>query len=205
MSWQSEKAISKRVKYDPQLLLKYTFDFKLEDTLHTPNIINICRVKVKKTGGAVLAHYYAQIYLANNFNFEFHPGSQPKTFQHINDQKQHILVSTLVLCEECCRQKLEEYIDGENNFNIALQNCETILCKRKSVQSVLGLVLFVVLLINIVEFKFFNLIYIAFLIFLLYVINNYMLCEPNIEYCKHYKTTKKKNGQIKLEHSGKHD
>lgn len=191
----------KRVKYDSQLLLKYVFDYKLESTDDKPNIINICRVKVNKIGGTALAHYYAQIYLANGFNFEFHPGSQPKTFQFINDHKDYLLFKTMIMCEECCRKELENYIDGENRFNIAFKNCETILCKRKSVQSVLGTVLLIVLLINIIDFSLLNLIIIAFLVFLLYFVNNHMLTEPHIDYCKHYI----KNGQVALEHGRKHD
>lgn len=197
----SQEGNSKRVKYDSQLLLKYTFDFKTDDTHNIPNIINICRVKVKKTGGAILAHYYAQIYLSNNFNFEFHPGSQPKTFQNINDNKEFILYKSLIMCESCCKKEIEKYVIGENNFNIAFQNCETILCKRKSVQSVIGTVLLLILLINIISFSIINLIFIAFLIFLLFFINNYMLIEPCVEYCKHYV----RDGQVKLEHNSKHD
>nr|QNN89457.1 ORF87 [Pieris brassicae granulovirus] len=56
-----------------------------------------------------------------------------------------------MLCEECCRKELESYVSGENNFNIAFKNCESILCKRKSVQSVLGVVLLIILLINIID------------------------------------------------------
>ena len=183
----SQNGNGKRVKYDSQLLLKYAFDYKPEDTTGLPNVINICRVKVRKTGGAVLAHYYSQIYLANNFNFEFHPGSQPKTFQSISDDKDFLLYQTLILCEECCRRKLEEYVEGENNFNIAFRNCETILCKRESVQSVVGGVLLLVLLINIIQFSLFNIICIAFLLFLLYLINNHLTVEPRVEYCIHFR------------------
>ncbi|AAM70294.1 hypothetical protein [Phthorimaea operculella granulovirus] len=191
----------KRVKYDSQLLLKYVFDFKTESTDGAPNIINICRVKVRKTGGAVLAHYYAQIYLANNYNFEFHPGSQPNTFQYINDDKDFTLWKTLILCEKCCRRELESYIKGENSFNIAYQNCETILCKRNSVQSVIGTVLLAVLVINIIHFTTINLIFIAFLVFLLYFVNNNLLIEPSVFYCKHYEY----GGQPFLGHGGQHD
>ncbi|QOD40056.1 Maph93 [Matsumuraeses phaseoli granulovirus] len=202
----SQEGQNKRLKYDHQLLLKYALDFKTEDTTKMPNIINICRVKVRKTGGAVLAHYYAQVYLANNFNFEFHPGSQPKTFQTINDDKDYLIHKSLIMCEKCCRDTMEEYVNGENNFNIAFQNCETILCKRKSVQSVLGAVLLMVLLINIIQFTVINLIFIAFLVFLLYFVNNYMLTEPRVEYCKHYILLyNNKNGQITMEHRGQHD
>ncbi|AEB00376.1 hypothetical protein [Clostera anachoreta granulovirus] len=177
---------NQRVKYDSQLLLKYVFDFKTVDTDKTPNIINICRVKVRKTGGAVLAHYYAQVYTSNGFNFEFHPGSQPKTFQHINDDKDYLLYKSRVLCEACCRRELEEYVEGENNFNIVFQNCETILCKRNSVQAVLGAVLLLVLIINVVNFSPVNLIVVFMLLFLLFIMNNYMLTAPRVEYCEHY-------------------
>nr|UYX49723.1 unknown [Darna trima granulovirus] len=195
------KKNSQRVKYDSQLLLKYAFDYKTNDVIGIPNIINVCRVKVKKTGGAMLAHYYAQIYLANGFNFEFHPGSQPRTFQNINDYKDYILYKSIIMCEECCKKEIEKYVDGENGFNIAFQNCETILCKRKSVQSVIGTVLLIVLLLNIINFTIINVIFIAFLIFLLYFVNNYMLIEPHVEYCKHYI----KNGQVELVDRGSND
>ncbi|AKN80779.1 hypothetical protein [Diatraea saccharalis granulovirus] len=187
---------NKRIKYDSQLLLKYVFDY--DNKKGGPNIINICRVRVRKVGGAVLAHYYAQIYLDGGYNFEFHPGSQPKSFQNINDKKDYVIIKSLILCEECCRKELEEYLLGENEFNIAFQNCESILCKRKSVQSVVGATLFIVLLINIAHFTIINIFLIAFLVFLLYVVNNHLLMEPRIEYCKHY-------GHSKMEHCGQYD
>ncbi|AIS92094.1 hypothetical protein [Erinnyis ello granulovirus] len=191
----SQKGNKSRVKYDSELLLKYVFDYKLEDTTNAPNIINVCRVKVKKFGGAALAHYYAQIYLANNFNFEFHPGSQPKTFQNINDTLENVPYMSYVLCEKCCRKKIESYVRGENNFNIAFQNCETILCDRKSVQTVVSSVLLVVLLINILHFSLLNLVFIAFLVYLLFLINNYIIKEPTVQYCEHYI----RDGDVKLE------
>lgn len=178
----------KRVKFDSQLLLKYAFDYKVRDTTGVPNVITVRRVKVRKTGGAVLAHYYATVHLANDFSFEFHPGSQPKTFQNVDPDKKHVLYKTLVLCEPCCRRELESYIDGENGFNIAFQNCESILCKRKSVQTVLGSALLAVLLINILEFSSLNLLMIVFLLFMLYFVNNHMISEPRIEYCDHFAT-----------------
>ncbi|AER41524.1 hypothetical protein [Epinotia aporema granulovirus] len=186
MSSQDGLVNNKRVKYDSQLLLKYIFDFKTKDVSDTPNIIQICRVKVRKTCGTVLAHYYAKVYLANGFMFEFHPGSQPKTFQSVDETKHYVLYKTLILCEECCRKELDGYVEGENRFNIAFRNCESILCNRSSVQSVIGGVLLIVLLINIVEFSVINLFYIAFLICLLYLINNHLLHDPNIHYCPHY-------------------
>lgn len=176
-----------KVKYDSKLLLKYAFDYKTRSEDGEPHIINLCRVKVKKTGGAVLAHYYAQVYLANGFNFEFHPGSQPRTFQPVDPNKRHMLYKSLVLCERCCRKELERFVEGENSFNIALRNCETILCKRNSVQTVIGAALLVVLLINILKFEAMNLIFVAFLVFLLYFVNNHQLTEPYVEYCRHFK------------------
>ncbi|AAG27384.1 PxORF86 peptide [Plutella xylostella granulovirus] len=185
MSVNNERLSVKKVKYDAQLLLKYVYDFKLKSTDNKPNIVKICRVKVKKTGGAVLAHYYAKLYLSNDFTFEFHPGSQPKTFQNINDGIDHTLFEIRILCDECCKKELTEYVEGENNFNIAFQNCETILCKRKSVQTVIGCVLLTVLIINIIKYDVLNMILIIFLLFLLYTVNNYMLKNPSVYYCEH--------------------
>ncbi|AAP85724.1 ORF_87 [Adoxophyes orana granulovirus] len=177
---------NKRIKYDSQLFLKYIFDYKQYDTTDVPNIINICRVQVRKKGGALLAHYYAQVYLANGYSFEFHPGSQPKTFQNVNDNKNYIMCKSVLLCEKCCRKELTNFIDGENNFNIAFQNCETILCKRKSVQTVLGSTLLAILIINIIKFSAVNIIFIIFLVLLMYMVNNFLLNTPNVYYCEHY-------------------
>jgi Baculoviridae AC81 len=174
----------KRVKFDSELLIKYIFDFKSEPTHNKPNVIKICRVKVQKAGGAVLAHFFAKIYLSNGFQFEFHPGSQPKTFQNIQDAD-HSPFQVLILCDECCKQELTLYVEGENSFNIAFNNCEEILCKRKSVQTVLGAVLLAVLVINIVNFNTLNLIVIIFLLLILYLSNNYMLTHPFLLYCPH--------------------
>ncbi|AQQ80377.1 ORF110 [Betabaculovirus altermyunipunctae] len=176
--------VNNRVKFDPQLLLKYAFDFRIDNEDVGPNIIKICKVKVKRTGGTVLAHFYAKIYLSNKFEFEFHPGSQPKTFQTMNSSDGTV-VKVLVLCDACCKRELTDYVDGENGFNIAFRNCESILCKRKSVQTVIGVALVVLLLSNIINFKIFHMVLIAFLIALLYLTNNFMLHQPIVEACQH--------------------
>ncbi|ABQ52037.1 hypothetical protein SlGVgp094 [Spodoptera litura granulovirus] len=173
-----------RVKFDSELLLKYVYDFKMNDSKE-PNIIKVCKVKVKRSCGAILAHYYAKVYVSNNFAFEFHPGSQPKTFQNI-DSTDGTPIKVLIMCDECCKKELASYIEGENRFNIAFQNCETILCKRKSVQTVLGIAIVVVLLSNMINFEFFFIVLISFLIVLMYFINNYMIKQPTVEMCPHY-------------------
>jgi hypothetical protein len=179
---------SSKVKFDAELLLRYVFDAPSSDMA---NVIKICRVNVKKTGGAVLSHYYAQLFLSNNFMFEFHPGSQPKTFQTIDYEREFLPHKTLVLCDDCCKQELRRYIDGENRFNIAFHNCEAILCNRKSVQTTLTTILLFVLIANIIQFNYVNLLLIVFILFLLYIGNNYLLMEPKVEYCKHYEVRKK--------------
>lgn len=174
-----------RVKFDAQLLLKYVFDFRIHNKDVGPNIIKICKVKVKRASGAFLAHFYAKIYLSNNYEFEFHPGSQPKTFQSMNNSDGTI-VKVLILCDECCKRELTDYVNGENRFNIAFQNCESILCRRYSVQTVISVALIVLLLSNMIKFELFYMVLIAFLAALLYMTNNYMLHHPFVEICGHY-------------------
>ncbi|AAS82644.1 ORF94 [Agrotis segetum granulovirus] len=181
-----------RVKFDSEVLLRYIYDYSLTAS-NEPNVIKICRVKVRKTGGAVLAHYYAQVFVSNKFSFEFHPGSQPKTFQNVDTEKEHLPVCVKFMCDECTKQELRDYIEGENQFNIAFKNCESILCKRKSVQTVIITILIVVLLINLVNFSALNIIVIAFLLILLYIVNNYLLSKPKVSICKHYKLNKRAN------------
>lgn len=184
---------SEKVKFDAELLLRQAFDDPSAGS--SSNVIKICRVNVKKAGGAVLSHYYAQIFLSNNFTFEFHPGSQPKTFQTIDYERDFLPYKTLVLCDECCKKELRRYVEGENQFNIAFHNCEAILCNRKSVQTVLITVLLFALLINIVDFKYVNLLLIAFILFLLYIGNNCILTKPKVEYCEHYEVLKRVDGK----------
>ncbi|AJK91763.1 ORF102 [Spodoptera frugiperda granulovirus] len=180
-----DSLVNNRIKFDPQLLLKYVFDFRIDNTDAGPNVIKICKVKVKRSCGTLLAHFYAKVYLSNNFEFEFHPGSQPKTFQTM-DSSEGTVVKVLYLCDDCCKRELIDYVQGENGFNIAFRNCESILCKRKSVQTVIGVALVVLLLSNIINFNLFHMVLIAFLIALLYMTNNFMLHEPFVEPCPHF-------------------
>nr|AYU75261.1 hypothetical protein [Spodoptera littoralis nucleopolyhedrovirus] len=177
-----------RVKYDPDLMIKYLFDNgsfgRKEDEKNDTNVIKICKVKVTKTGGTMLAHYYARIKLANGYTFEFHPGSQPKTFQTVHSNGTVIMVR--VMCSDCCKKELIEYVKGENKFNIAFQNCESILCKRKSVQTVLITIALLIVLINLMAFSFLHLFFILVIIVLLYINNNYMIRDPSVSICAHY-------------------
>nr|AAO43570.1 Orf3 [Spodoptera litura nucleopolyhedrovirus] len=179
-----------RVKYDADLLIHYVFDgiSRSENT----NVIKVCKVRVKKTCGTLLAHYYAQIEISNGFTFEFHPGSQPRTFQHIHTDGNVILV--FFLCDECCKKELRLFVEGENEFNVAFKNCESILCKRKSVQTVFITMAILVLLANIIHFSWYFVLFIFVMIVLLYLNNNYMISNPQIVYCSHKRT--KLDGQL---------
>ncbi|QNV47816.1 ac81-like protein [Alphabaculovirus altersperidaniae] len=170
-----------RVKFDADLLIHYVFDgiSRSENT----NVIRVCKVRVKKACGTLLAHYYAQIEISNGFTFEFHPGSQPRTFQHIHTDGNVILV--FFLCDECCKKELRLFIDGENDFNVAFKNCESILCKRKSVQTVYITMAILILFANIIHFSWYFVLFIFVMIVLLYLNNNYMISNPQIVYCPH--------------------
>ncbi|AXU41525.1 AC81 [Alphabaculovirus altermyunipunctae] len=185
-SESQNEANSHKVKYDPELLLSYLFDGK-KDNGTDLNEIKVCKVRVTKTGGAVLAHYYARIKMFNGYTFEFHPGSQPRTFQNVHSDGIVILVR--IMCNECFRKELVDFIEGENKFNIAFQNCESILCKRKSMQTVLITIAVIIVLINIGDFSFVHVFFILIIIVLLYINNNYMIRDPKIFICqhKHYK------------------
>ncbi|AXS67730.1 ac81-like protein [Cryptophlebia peltastica nucleopolyhedrovirus] len=194
-----------RIKYDPELLIHYLFDeFQnikengdinnaelFDDNQYTNlvNIIKICKVKVTKSCGAILAHYYAQVNMYNNYAFEFHPGSQPRTFQQIHSYG-HV-ISVMVLCNECCKNELKNFIEGENDFNVAFKNCETILCKRKSMQTIIIALALFVIMINMLKFSYYNIFFVIFFMFLLYINNNYMISDPQIILCSHI--TKIKN------------
>ncbi|ACI47452.1 unknown [Spodoptera litura nucleopolyhedrovirus II] len=179
-----------RVKFDADLLIHYVFDgiSRSENT----NVIKVCKVRVKKACGTLLAHYYAQIEISNGFTFEFHPGSQPRTFQHIHTEGNVILV--FFLCDQCCKQELRLFIEGENDFNVAFRNCESILCKRKSVQTVYITMAVLVLFANIIHFSWYFVLFIFVMIVLLYLNNNYMISNPQIVYCSHKRS--KHNGQL---------
>lgn len=174
-----------RIKYDPQLLLHYLFDGKPHDDVDN-NTIKIYKVRVKKTGGTLLSHYYATISIGDSTVFEFHPGSQPKTFQ--NPQTDGISLFVVLLCDECCKQELTRYVLGENNFNIAFNNCESILCKRLSMQTVFIVLILTVVAMNMAYFSMFYIFFIIFLVILLYINNNYMISSPYVLVCKHKAT-----------------
>lgn len=38
------------------------------------------------------------------------------------------IIKVLILCDECCKKELCDYIKGENLFNVVFRNCESILC-----------------------------------------------------------------------------
>lgn len=81
-----------------------------------------------------MTHYYAHITTSDGYEFEFHPGSQPRTFQYAHSDG--IVVIVMIACDECCKKELRSFVEGENGFNVAFKNCESILCKRKSMQTV---------------------------------------------------------------------
>ncbi|ACI28797.1 agip96 [Agrotis ipsilon multiple nucleopolyhedrovirus] len=179
-----------RIKFDADLLIHYVFDGI--DRSENTNVIKVCKVRVKKTCGTLLAHYYAQINISNGYQFEFHPGSQPRTFQQVHTDGNIIMV--MMLCDECCKEELRSFVLGENQFNVAFKNCESILCKRKSVQSILITMAILVLFINIFHFSWYYVLFIFMMILLLYLNNNYMISNPQIVFCPH-KRTKKQYGQ----------
>nr|ANW12244.1 ac81 [Malacosoma sp. alphabaculovirus] len=170
-----------RIKYDPELLIHYIFDAiqNSEDF----NVIRVCKIRVVKTGGTLLSHYYAHIEISNGYSFEFHPGSQPKTFQNVHTSGNIIMV--LILCDECCKQELRDYIHGENRFNVAFMNCESILCKRKSAQTVMITLALLIIFLNMLKFSWYFMFFVLFIIVVLYINNNYLVSNPYIIVCPH--------------------
>jgi hypothetical protein len=169
------------VKFDDDLLIHYVFD-GLTNSENT-NVIKVCKVRVKKTCGALLTHYYAQIDISNGFSFEFHPGSQPRTFQHVHTSGNIIMI--LVMCDNCCKEELRSFVQGENNFNVAFKNCESILCKRKSMQTILITAAVVAIFANMFHFSWYYIFFVVFMLVLLYINNNYMISVPKIVFCSH--------------------
>ncbi len=196
-SWQvNDKNLAtslNRIKYDQDLLIHYLFDGlrNSEDT----NVIKICKTRVKKTCGTMLAHYFAHINISNGYTFEFHPGSQPRTFQLSHSDGSVIVV--MILCDDCCKTELRSFVAGENGFNVAFQNCESILCKRKSMQTIfVSLALFVIFM-NMFSFSWYFIFLVVFIIVMLYLNNNYMISDPRIVICPH-----KINSTVKQNNSG---
>jgi hypothetical protein len=152
------------------------------------NVIEIYKVKVKKNGASVLAHYFARINISTGYSFEFHPGSQPRTFQTVHTDG--LIIKVLILCDECCKNELRNYIQGENSFNVAFKNCESILCGRISFQTVLASCAIVLLLFNIENFSVVNLIIIILIVIALFCHNNYIISNPSVTFCTHKKNKK---------------
>ncbi|AKN80977.1 hypothetical protein [Lonomia obliqua multiple nucleopolyhedrovirus] len=176
-----------KIKYDSELLLHYLYDSSRSNDdkqyANDINVIQILKVKVKKTGASMLAHYFAQIDISTGYSFEFHPGSQPRTFQTIHTEG--LIIKVLVLCDECCKNELRNYIKGENSFNVAFKNCESILCRRISFQTVLLSCAIILLLFNVEKFSMINLVIIILILVALFCHNNYIISNPSIVFCTH--------------------
>ncbi len=181
-----ESTTLNRIKYDQELLLHYLYDdsvaqrdFSSDDI----NVIRVCKMRVKRTCGTVLAHYYAQIEISNGYKFEFHPGSQPRTFQQLHSIG-HVII-LMICCNNCCKEELKSFVQGENNFNVAFKNCESILCKRKSMQTILITVALTIIAVNMFKFSWFFMFFVCFILFLLYLNNNYLVSSPRVIFCPH--------------------
>ncbi|ACO53522.1 unknown [Euproctis pseudoconspersa nucleopolyhedrovirus] len=173
-----------RIKYDSELLLHYLFDDNSNNFPSTDvNLIKIYKIKVTRTCSTILAHYFAKIEISNGYAFEFHPGSQPRTFQHIHSNGYPIAM--FVCCDKCCKDELRLYVKGENDFNVAFCNCESILCKRKSMQTVFVSTALLVITFNMFSFSWFNIFFVFFILFLLFLNNNYLISNPRVLFCPH--------------------
>ncbi|USC25929.1 ac80 [Palpita vitrealis nucleopolyhedrovirus] len=178
-----------KIKYDSELLLHYLYDDHRTNLDNNVNVIKILKVKVKKTGASLLAHYFAQVNVSSGYAFEFHPGSQPRTFQTIHTDG--LIIKVLILCDDCCKKELRNYIKGENSFNVAFRNCESILCRRISFQTVLLTCAICLLLFNVEKFSMVNLFIILLILIALFCHNNYIISNPSIEFCNHKSSNKK--------------
>ncbi|AIU41308.1 ac81 [Sucra jujuba nucleopolyhedrovirus] len=178
-----------RIKYDSELLLHYLYDGLKHVNTNTNdddikvNTIKVCKVKVVRTCGTLLAHYYAEIEVSNGYKFEFHPGSQPRTFQQIHSDG-HVIVM-LILCDDCCKNELRSYVQGENRFNVAFHNCESILCKRNSMQTVFVTLALLAIFFNMFSFSWYYIFFVFFILLLLYLNNNYLISKPRVLFCTH--------------------
>nr|ANS70975.1 ac81-like protein [Lymantria dispar multiple nucleopolyhedrovirus] len=191
-----ESTTFNRIKYDPELLLHYLFDDsslttatgnKNSTTSFKVNVIKINKVRVKKTCGALLTHYYALISMSNGYEFEFHPGSQPRTFQFVHSDGVPIIV--MIVCDDCCKQELRSFVKGENDFNVAFKNCESILCKRKSMQTIFVGLTLAVIVWNMFAFSWILIFFVFFIVSMLYLNNNYIISNPRVVFCQHYRDT----------------
>ncbi|ALR71616.1 hypothetical protein AGNV_082 [Anticarsia gemmatalis multiple nucleopolyhedrovirus] len=173
-----------KIKYDSELLIHYLYEgFRTDKQQCNLNVIKIYKVKVKKTGASILAHYFAQISTSSGYEFEFHPGSQPRTFQTVHTDG--LIIKVHIMCDECCKAELRRYIKGENGFNVAFRNCESILCQRVSFQTLLLGCAILLLLFNVEKFSILNLLVILLLLVALFCNNNYIISNPYVVFCNH--------------------
>lgn len=152
------------------------------------NVIKVYKVKVKKTGASILAHYFAHVSTSTGYEFEFHPGSQPRTFQTVHTDG--LIIKVHIMCNQCCKAELRRYVEGENGFNVAFRNCESILCQRVSFQTLLLASAILLLLFNVENFSALNLFVILLILLALFCHNNYIISNPQIVFCKHKNTLK---------------
>ncbi|ABF50307.1 unknown [Antheraea pernyi nucleopolyhedrovirus] len=173
-----------KIKYDSALLIQYLYDgFGADKPQCDINVIKVYKVKVKKTGASILAHYFAQVSTSTGYEFEFHPGSQPRTFQTVHTEG--LIIKVHILCDECCKAELRRYVAGENRFNVAFRNCESILCRRVSFQTLLLGCAVLLLLFNVEKFSVLNLFVIMLILVALFCHNNYIISNPHVAFCNH--------------------
>ncbi|AGR56961.1 hypothetical protein [Choristoneura occidentalis alphabaculovirus] len=173
-----------KIKYDSELLLQYLYEGFNADKSHSNiNVIKVYKVKVKKTGASILAHYFAHVSTSTGYEFEFHPGSQPRTFQTVHTEG--LIIKVHIMCDDCCKSELRRYIDGENGFNVAFRNCESILCRRVSFQTLLLGSAVLLLLFNVENFSALNLLVIMLILLALFCHNNYIISNPHVVFCNH--------------------
>nr|WHN38759.1 ac81 [Mamestra brassicae multiple nucleopolyhedrovirus] len=92
------------------------------------------------------------------------------------------------MCDNCCKEELRTFVRGENSFNVAFKNCESILCKRKSLQTILITAALVAIFANMFRFSWYYIFFVVFMLILLYINNNYMISVPQIVFCPHKQT-----------------
>nr|UIX56198.1 HycuOrf-70 hypothetical protein [Hyphantria cunea nucleopolyhedrovirus]UIX56343.1 HycuOrf-70 hypothetical protein [Hyphantria cunea nucleopolyhedrovirus] len=178
-----------KIKYDSELLLKYLYEgFGADKSQSNINVIKVYKVKVKKTGASILAHYFAHVSTSTGYEFEFHPGSQPRTFQTVHTDG--LIIKVHIMCNECCKSELRRYVEGENGFNVAFRNCESILCRRVSFQTLLLGSAILLLLFNVENFSMLNLFVILLILLALFCHNNYIISNPQVVFCNHKNTLK---------------
>ncbi|QDL56969.1 hypothetical protein QKQ66_gp078 [Dione juno nucleopolyhedrovirus] len=178
-----------KIKYDSELLLQYLYGGfgggggGADRPNSNVNVIKVYKVRVKKTGASILAHYFAHVSTSTGYEFEFHPGSQPRTFQTVHTDG--LIIKVHIMCDECCKAELRRYIKGENGFNVAFRNCESILCRRVSFQTLLLGSAILLMLFNVEKFSMLNLFVILLILLALFCHNNYIISNPQVVFCNH--------------------